>query len=425
MAIEKPVINLVAKFIPLVNFETIFGKRSYAFQGAARLNMLPVPKRPRPQPFDDELPALPLAPSAAPALLTAGVLAAIFYLSTLALNLHPSTISMTPESTFAGRPLLRDITANPAIDQFLSVGFVVFAEGVAGADPFQRIQVGYFLLTLLPLLYVWTVEAYRNGNYLRPFVTLPVLFTAAAQLVGFGKVAPLYFLLSVAFTSTTKFGRPIPSPVAKALLPATLLGFLLPSVLMLLPRAAGDTSGMSAQLALASLWQPSPIYVAILTWTLAKAIELTSAKPVTPLHLEVLETKDLAPLKMGYTAVITVMALMHAAVVWWASAPEAMARLLDAFFGLPAPAAVEMAGAAGDLYGFFKWDFVLTAAAMLVWSLYSVFELRRAGYVTTATAGRAGVAVLAGQVVVGPGATYAGLAAWREHVIASIGVNLE
>lgn len=272
------------------------------------------------------------------------------------------------------------------------------------------------------MLFIWTVESYRNGNHLKPLVGLPILFTVISQVVGFGKVAPLYFLLSLATTSATTYtrtlGRPIPSPVAKAILPAFLLVYLLPTILMFLPRA-GDVDGLLTQVAVA-FWQPFPLYAAVLTWTLSKVIEMASSNPVTPFHLEILEKKDVAPLRTGYTAIITVMALMHAAVLWYASVPEAMAKLLDAFFGLPEPADVAVAAAAGDFYAFFKWDFFLTIAAVLLWSLYSVFELRRLGYVTSATAVKAGVAVLAGQVVIGPGATYAGLWAWREDVIFSL-----
>lgn len=134
--------RLVAKIVPYFNFDHLWSSRSDAFSGAERLEMLPVPYRPRAEPFNHELPAYPLASSTFPRLLTAGVLAAIFYVSTLALNIDGVVAGdiLTSESTFAGSPLARTITGSPGIDEVLSFLLVVFSEGIAGADIYQKIQ---------------------------------------------------------------------------------------------------------------------------------------------------------------------------------------------------------------------------------------------------------------------------------------------
>jgi hypothetical protein len=59
-------------------------------------------------------------------------------------------------------------------------------------------------------------------------------------------------------------------------------------------------------------------------------------------------------------------------------------------------------------------DFALFALATALWCLYSVYELRRNGWATTKQALIAALAVIVGQVLVGPAAVYSGLWYWRE-----------
>lgn len=60
----------------------------------------------------------------------------------------------------------------------------------------------------------------------------------------------------------------------------------------------------------------------------------------------------------------------------------------------------------------------LFAGATLGFGLYTVWELRRRGMASNTDATRSAAGVLAGQVLFGPGATYAGLWWWREGVLA-------
>lgn len=69
---------------------------------------------------------------------------------------------------------------------------------------------------------------------------------------------------------------------------------------------------------------------------------------------------------------------------------------------------------------FFKFDMLFSAVPLLIFLLYTVWDIRRWGYISTATALRVALAVIVGQVFVGPPATYAGAWYWRESVIAGL-----
>ena len=73
-----------------------------------------------------------------------------------------------------------------------------------------------------------------------------------------------------------------------------------------------------------------------------------------------------------------------------------------------------------SIFNFFKWDMTLYFASTALWSLYSIFELRRTGYVTTFQALRAALVAVVAQVVVGPAAAYIGVWAWREEAIVKV-----
>lgn len=72
------------------------------------------------------------------------------------------------------------------------------------------------------------------------------------------------------------------------------------------------------------------------------------------------------------------------------------------------------------LTAFFKWHLALTVVSNFTGNIYSIWDLRHLGYVSTRPAVRAGVYVLAGQSLVGSGASWAGFWYWREDQVAGL-----
>ncbi|KAL1853095.1 hypothetical protein Daus18300_011923 [Diaporthe australafricana] len=413
-AMESPFLELFGRYmVSTLTIDEKWDPWATNIEGGHKLDILDVPKRPRAVPFHDELASTPLRPSYFPKIAVAALLYGLLYAAQKALVLGPEAASQSsfPPGSFLGSVGKSTYTGLTPIDNILSKLVWAFSEQVAGADLNKRIQCLYFLINLIPIIYIWTVEGYRNGN-IKSLVSVPSIF-AIYQLLGIGKVAPFYFLLSVYTTRRNVYartaGRPIPSHTAKVLLPALCLGYVIPTVLMFLPHEDSITQ----QNAIA-FWQPSPVYVSLLVWVGSKALD--ALKAPKPLDLEIFEKKDVSYLQSGYAFCFFATAITHICTFLYAGLSPSVS-IHQSLFSLPGFDAI-------DISGFWKWDMVLCFGSVMVWLLYSVFELRRFGYITTSTALKAVGSTLASGVLVGPGATYAGVWAWRESVIASYGTAL-
>lgn len=406
-AMETPLMELMGRYLtPILSIDEKWDQWSKNIEGAHKLDMFDLPRRPHAVPYHDELASTPLTSSYLPKIAIAASLYGLLYLANQALVLGPEAASQSVK--FLQEDAKGTYTGVASIDNLLSVLVWAFSEHVAGPDPNKRIQCLYFLINLIPMIYIWTVEGYRNGN-IRSLVSMPSIF-AIYQLLGIGKVAPVYFLLSIFTTSRSIYarttGRPVPSNAAKVLLPALCLGYVIPTVLMFLPHEDSSTQ----QNAIA-FWQPSPLYVSLLAWVGSKAVSALGA--TKPFDSEIFENKDLPYLQAGYAFCFFATAITHICTLLYAGVTPSV-TISQALFNLPAFDAI-------DISGFWKWDMVLCFSSVMVWLLYSVFELRRSGYIKTSTVFKAVGLTLASGVLVGPGATYAGVWAWRESVIASYG----
>ncbi|KAK7057609.1 monooxygenase FAD-binding protein [Favolaschia claudopus] len=354
-ACENPVFGVLARIIPFLGAEGTFEKFADAAIPARRLPMLQMPSRPRFEPYYDELPAKPLGglPFALSLLTVTGILGRLVYLAT-----HRTEKTLL---TFTGN----DTTL------------------------FDPVQSAYFL----PLVLIWTLESYRHTNAVS-FVGLPIAFGIASQLLGIGVIAPLYFLLSALGNArnlyTRAIGRPVPMSVARTILPIVLLAYTTPSLLSVgsladvlptfLPRAY------------------VPISVAVLTY----AAKTLSSRPDA---FQMYRKTDVKYLRTAYTVAFLLSAAAHVALFLL---PKGQ---LSDIFTTPSPLQVDLSLLLAQTN-----DFALFAVASALYSLHSVFELRRTGYARTGQALTAAVAVLAGIPLVGPAAVYAAVWSWRERV---------
>lgn len=413
---QNPTVYFIAMhLLPYFSYDESQNDFAAGHECGHRANVLDMPKRAHYVPYvDDELPAARLdatGPLIRSVQLATGVLlCAILFVAHKVLVVSPDALGPAP--TFLGAPLQGKYTGFNGLDSILRLIVWVFSESISGPDLGTRLQCFYFLVNLLPIVYIWAVEGHRNGNQLT-LLAYPALFGGVSQLLGIGKIAPFYFLLSMLNTRRDVYnrttGRAVHSPVAKALIPALCLGFIVPSVLLFIQH--GDHATQQNAIA---FWQPLPVYVAMLTWLFSRAID--RASPAKPLDLELLDNKDVTPLMCGYALCASVTAVLHICTMICAI-PSPNVSLIEAMFNLSTVASMRSGMNPAD---FFRYDFVLCFAAMLVWLLYSVFHLRRLGYITTGNALKAAVAIALGQILVGPGAVYAVIWAWRENVIVSL-----
>ncbi|GME33552.1 FAD binding domain containing protein [Neofusicoccum parvum] len=409
-ALETPLYEFLARNVmPRMGLEGPLSMFANSVIPAERLPMLPMPSRPHSEPYLDELPAKPLPVHHISSKVAAIVFAGLLFAAKMGMHIDFDLLGQDEALTFLGAPLRTRYTGINPVDKMLATLSACFADSVHSDDPSHPVQFAYLLSMLFPILIIWTMEGYRTANRLN-ILSLPLLFGLAYQLQGIGVIAPLYFLLTTLLTPPLRAShRPIPPSAAHAVLPATLLGYAVPTILMFALHASPHTH----QAAIA-FWQFVPLWVALLTHLAHRAAAAAAPQDLFAAYAN----PDVAPLRAAFAAAFWLAALAHAVfVAFVALADGPTVTFANVLGGLPNPLATWSAGTWEEqMFVFVKFDFAFAAAALLLWGLYGVWELRRAGFATTAEAGVAGAAVVLGQVVVGPGAAYAGLWWWREGV---------
>jgi hypothetical protein len=420
---------------PLVGPEAAFARIGGRVAGAARLKHLPFPSRPRLVPFNHELPAKPINAKSASrirALFAIGM-GATAYIASRALRISPQKLGGWGDLG----PITQRWIGNGAVNEVLQKYVSVFAHPILGSDINTKIQLMYFLSQLVSPLLIYTVEGYRVGNQ-ATLLTLPSVFLFFVQLKGIGLTAPVYSMLSALQGFASSEGRFVPVEVARALVPAITASYILPSIMMFLPTK--NTESWQSWIA---LWQFGPPLFSTSTMLLSYAIRWlkkrqnkTAKQPavgqVTKADKESsLEDKDalqdrykgadVPSLQFAYDYAFVVQATAHLATIAYAySHPDvSLARLLG---GLPNTFQREYPDmpVATELSIFFKYDMLLAFTAIIGQNLYTVWDLRRAGYIKTHDAVKAAIGVILGQVTVGAGATWAGLWRWRESVLSGL-----
>ena len=405
--------------------------------GAARVDELPVRDVARFIPFDDELPARPLG--SATAILARALFAVLMIL-------HLGVSVSTPLTDEPPTKFLHDfgkvsvaLTGIPPVDVVLRILVSAFSFVILSEDPNTRLQVMYFISQLASPVLIYTIEGYRLGNQGSP-LALTSLFLGAMQLLGAWTVTPLYALLHAFMSFGLPTGRCIPLEVSKALLPALVIGFMIPTIMMFVPNI--DSESRQAWI---GIWQLSPVLAVLLTRILARClrkperggISSSSSSPEKPqeddsddkIQLYQYQGLDMPGLANAYSLAALAQATVHIAILAYIYRyhhhhhdPQEVS-IFDTFFNVPSLFERDWHLSDGRTYFsvFFKWDLLVATSAWASSQLFAVWELRACGYVTTRKALAAGLAVAAGHVLAGPGATWAGLWYWRERVFSRLG----
>lgn len=132
-----------------------------SWASATRLDHLPIPKRSRMVPYNDELPADRIK-SSLPKLITITALMASFYLSWAGTALPEGV----PFSSWAGaHPTLSNYTGT-GLDGTLGIMSSFFSYMLVPEDPIPRFQAVELLTIFVSLQAIWMVEANRKANAL-------------------------------------------------------------------------------------------------------------------------------------------------------------------------------------------------------------------------------------------------------------------
>jgi hypothetical protein len=318
-------------------------------------------------------------------------------------------------------PVRTTYTGIEAVDSSVKFLDIAFMNAVAGWDQAFLPFGAYFLVSFFAIVSVWAVESCRSRSSW--LVRLTPVYALFYQTVGGAIIIPIYYLAWLWETSDNAYWtkpRQVPLSYARAILPAVLVGFLLPTILLYLPYSAPD---MWTTQAMIILWQPSPWFVDILTWTLSKLFSDKSTAHSTVTTGT--RAADLSFLRNIYAAAILVTTSMHFWIVYlctFSPNPEHSFRRL--FLHPTGYRPVEMSLAQG-LHAIFQADFWIIFAASVAWAYLAVLDLQRVGIAKNTSLVGMAVSMMLGSLVIGPGAVVAAVWWWREGRMAEAEERIE
>ncbi|KAK4861003.1 hypothetical protein LT330_004734 [Penicillium expansum] len=426
--LETPLLKFMVKYVvPRFPKSVILGKWINTYAPAVSLDMLPLPHRPREIAYFDERFRTPSSRGVVSILLYAAYFlltwlgyrqlsAALRANGTMALvrQAIQSQSVVLPGGVEA--PLRQVYTGLGPVDLILKVVVTIFMPAVSNfSTPEQPLQVLYFLTSMMPIISIWTVEGFRPSNKWTLLAT-PSLWGVLYQLRGIGLIAPLYFISSTFVSSGIAYFSPntrtLPESTARALLPALILGFVVPTIMLFFPLA----DALNTRQVFIALWQPAPVYVVILTQIFSHVIKSISSSTVTNTDSAAAESKlnpDIPYLQTLYAVVGGIAACFHMALLlsWAALGTNFITKTF-----IPSEAFAQVTTIADGVFIFFQNDFLLITAATLLWCLASVWDLYRIG-VSNFSWQVALVGLILGSLAIGPGATVAAVWYWREEVM--------
>lgn len=413
--ISKLFMNVLA---PLGGDELSFSILGKPFLDAAMIDKLPIPTRGRLVPFNDELPARPLGAAmgrVATGCFSAGMLSLI-WIASKSMRLPAAALD-----DWAGLAAISRPWSGLGGSLFKTI-MSAFSYPLEGQPPASRVQLIYFMTHLATPILSYTVDGHRPRNRLYP-LCLPSVFLGVMQVLGIGYIAPTHALLEAAQSDTLPTTQSVSLETSEALLPALALGYGLPTALMLAPGFSN-----SAKQNITAIWQFSPLFVPALTSVWRRYMSRRGSQMQTSAT-----EKDNTPpprkdaakatqaLKRVYLCTAAVQTAVHLAAMAYACLGKDMS-VAEIFFRVPSPFAAtwNLPDTGSRIATFLKYDFGIASCAWLLSGLYSTWDLRRRGYVTTREAAKAAVGICLGQVLVGPGATSMLSAYWQEVVFARL-----
>lgn len=417
-AYENPILSTVVwKLLSSVGGdEGTLNQMAPSYLSGTTLKRLPIVYRPRAIPFDDELPAKPVSKRVSDFVRYGftGAMGLALFATNKAFRVPIEEVGVLSKSSAQ----IKWFGDTPASD-VLNTVVHLFGVSVFDENPSTRVHLFNFLPQLISPLLIYNIEGHRLGNQ-GTVLSLSALISMAMKGGTIGRIAPIYAVLSSWFGFETPPSRAVPLHVAKSLIPAITLGFIIPTIMTLAP-----TPQVQAWKHWCALWQFNPALFSLLVTGISAGIKKWEGKERSNGEQDVSRYKaqDVSTLKSVYTFAFAVQATAHiASLAYGWSHPEV--SLVKTFFDFPSIFKAEwsLPSLSAKVATFLKFDMAFAVVGYLGSQLYSIWDLRRLGYVKTNEAVKAGLVTLASQWLFGPGATWAGLWYWRERKISTVSI---
>ncbi|KAI0108381.1 hypothetical protein F4814DRAFT_55859 [Daldinia grandis] len=307
-----------------------------------------------------------------------------------------------------GTPVEISYTGIKVVDEMVKFLVVAFLEGTAGWDVGVRVQQAYFLLQWFAVVCVWGVEANRRRNAWKA-ISFAGFTAFVYQLMGAAVIAPLYYLGYVVTSRRDGYyfqGRELSVGHAASLLPAVIIGYLIPTIAMYYPQ--GDVKTVQY---LTALWQPTPVFASVL-------ISIFSfLGPSSP--TSVAKDGDVKHLKRAYLIIGLITTVAHVATLYTCLTSDDP-RLSLSYVFLPNRTTWKDSMGLG-LHYIFQIDFFGAFGSTLLWCWLAVYDvLRILGKPTTMDLIKTVLGIGFVTIVAGPGTATISVWSWREDRLVMI-----
>ncbi|KEF58274.1 uncharacterized protein A1O9_06200 [Exophiala aquamarina CBS 119918] len=311
-----------------------------------------------------------------------------------------------------GIDLRADYTGIAPVDQGIGTLIAAFMAGPAGWDVGFQVQMAYFLVSFFSVISIWSIESVRKRNELA-FIRYTSLWALFYQTAGGAIIIPLYYIAYLYESRGVKYWatsqRVVPLNYAKALLPALVIGYLIPTLALFINDS--DPEQKRKQF-LIFVWQPTPLYVNGILLLLSRF--LSSGSPAPAKKESASSAPDVKYLNTIYVAAFTATAAAHIATFYIILTSADPQHSFTHVFVKPHEWG--QSGVTKGLHAVFQADYWIIFLASLVWAYLAVLDLRRLGK-TNVSLFTSGTLIVIGSVAVGPAAVLAGVWYWRESVM--------
>ncbi|KAH7159089.1 hypothetical protein DER46DRAFT_611138 [Fusarium sp. MPI-SDFR-AT-0072] len=280
------------------------------------------------------------------------------------------------------RLLLKQYTGIGPVDDFFAFSNVIWANVTDGSRPELSLFTFCFGAQLIAVFVVFLIEAQRALAW-SPVVLNGVFWGFAVQSLGFGFVAPLYFVIHLIFTARSSRSETVHLRdylCLHTVVPSFLLGYIVPCIFMAYP-----FSNFNVRQWANAVWSIAPVYIFTLQEAFTLVLKRLSVgqdahKPKAVLDKIALSHAYSFAWNVAVIGQMTTYAVLITASLLPNIFPSGIAESLSmnrVFIPDAAPHSYKpMSSAAAAMHNFVIYDFGTGSVAALVWALQQLLEVK-------------------------------------------------
>ncbi|KAF4959672.1 hypothetical protein FSARC_10659 [Fusarium sarcochroum] len=280
------------------------------------------------------------------------------------------------------RLILKQYVGIPALDYFFAFTNVFWANVTDGSSPALSLFIFCFGGQLIAIFLVFMIESKRTVNW-SGLVLNWVVWGFLTLALGFGFIAPLFYLIHLIWTSKATRSQSVHVRDHLSLhtvVPSFLLGWIVPCIFVAYPFSNHNVRQWSI-----AVWSIAPVYVFIcekIFTTLLRRLSVgqDAAKPKVTLDKAALSSAYSFAWNFAVVCQLTTYAVLIAAYVAPGVFPDGVAKSLTlekVFVPDAAPHSYRrMTSPASAVQNFLIYDLATGSIAAIVWALKLLLEVR-------------------------------------------------